>query len=321
MKNNSNVNTANSPDAAVRTSLVSVIIPCFNDGQYIQEALLSLAAQTYNNIEVIIIDDGSDDPETVDIIGKIHFPRLKILHTDHLRPAGARNAGILQASGVYILPLDADDTIEPTYIEKAVRILDAQPEVGIVYCHADLFGIETGKWELADYSLKTQLVDNCIFVTSMFRREDWEAVGGFSTDFIYGLEDYDFWLSIIELGREVVQLPGILFHYRIKSGSRSSAFKNSLDKIQQTYIMLYERHKELYLKNIDMYCLELRRVLNHYIWMLQTKANSDNGFKPILQEWNTLGMRRPRLAAFVIGASHRFVRIKNLLRRLFHLSR
>ncbi|MBQ6527691.1 MAG: glycosyltransferase family 2 protein, partial [Clostridia bacterium] len=103
--------------------LVSVIMPCYNDGKYIAESVASLSGQTYSNLELIIIDDGSDDPETVAALDKIAFPKLKVLHTNHVGPAGARNCGIAQAKGVYILPLDADDTIDPSYIAKAVAVM------------------------------------------------------------------------------------------------------------------------------------------------------------------------------------------------------
>ena len=100
--------------------LVSVVMPCYNDGPYIEEAVDSLRKQTWTNLELIIIDDGSDDGETVQMIEQTPFPRKKILHTSHIGPAAARNKGISEAEGGFILPLDADDTIDETYIQKAM---------------------------------------------------------------------------------------------------------------------------------------------------------------------------------------------------------
>lgn len=240
---------------------VSVIMPCYNDGQYIQEAVASLREQTYASIELIIIDDGSDDGTTLPLIEALDFPTLQVLHTKHVGPAAARNRGIAAAKGTYILPLDADDTIEPDYIQRGVDVLEKRPEVGVVYCHADLFDQQTGPWALPDYSLKTELLDNCIFVTALFRKADWEAVGGFCEDFRAGMEDYDFWLSIIELGREVHQFPETLFHYRIKPQSRTTRFNKSYADVQETYVKLYQRHRSLYAKHMDDYCMELRRNL------------------------------------------------------------
>ena len=238
---------------------VSVIMPCYNDGQYIEEALYSLRAQTYLNWELIVIDDGSDEPETLRVLEQLEeMPYVRLLHTNHVRPAGARNAGIRAARGTYILPLDADDTIEPTYMEKAVRILYENPSVGVVYCRADLFGEQSGPWYLPDYSLRAMLQDNIVFVTSMFRREDWERVGGFNTNMHAGMEDYDFWLSILELDREVVQIPEVLFHYRIKPKSRTTGFQDSVEQIKETYHTLYRNHTALYEKHRELYDLSMR---------------------------------------------------------------
>ena len=238
---------------------VSVIMPCYNDGQYIEEALYSLRAQTYLNWELIVIDDGSDEPETLRVLEQLEeMPYVRLLHTNHVRPAGARNAGIRAARGTYILPLDADDTIEPTYMEKAVRILNENPSVGVVYCRADLFGEQSGPWYLPDYSLRAMLQDNIVFVTSMFRREDWERVGGFNTNMHAGMEDYDFWLSILELDREVVQIPEVLFHYRIKPKSRTTGFQDSVEQIKGTYHTLYRNHTALYEKHRELYDLSMR---------------------------------------------------------------
>ena len=238
---------------------VSVIMPCYNDGQYIEEALYSLRAQTYLNWELIVIDDGSDEPETLRVLEQLEeMPYVRLLHTNHVRPAGARNAGIRAARGTYILPLDADDTIEPTYMEKAVRILNENPSVGVIYCRADLFGEQSGPWYLPDYSLRAMLQDNIVFVTSMFRREDWERVGGFNTNMHAGMEDYDFWLSILELDREVVQIPEVLFHYRIKPKSRTTGFQDSVEQIKETYHTLYRNHTALYEKHRELYDLSMR---------------------------------------------------------------
>ena len=238
---------------------VSVIMPCYNDGQYIEEALYSLRAQTYLNWELIVIDDGSDEPETLRVLEQLEeMPYVRLLHTNHVRPAGARNAGIRAARGTYILPLDADDTIEPTYMEKAVRILNENPSVGVVYCRADLFGEQSGPWYLPDYSLRAMLQDNIVFVTSMFRREDWERVGGFNTNMHAGMEDYDFWLSILELDREVVQIPEVLFHYRIKPKSRTTGFQDSVEQNKETYHTLYRNHTALYEKHRELYDLSMR---------------------------------------------------------------
>ena len=246
---------------------VSVIMPCYNDGQYIQEAIRSVREQTYTNWELIIVDDGSDDQDTIHIISDIHDSQIRVLHSDHLRPAGARNYGIEQATGKYILPLDSDDRIDRTYMEKAVKIIESSPETGIVYCKADLFGEKSGAWDLPDYSFQAMLLDNIIFVTALFCREDWEKAGGFNTTMVAGMEDYDFWLSIMESGKKVYQIPEVLFHYRIKPVSRTTSFQDSCEQVQATYRQMYLNHMDFYKEHSTEYAMVLRDALIEQIFL------------------------------------------------------
>ena len=242
-------------------------MPCFNDGAYIMEAIQSLENQSYHDYELLVIDDGSDDIQTIEILNSLDREYLTLLKTNHLGPSGARNYGIEHSNGEYILPLDSDDKIEPTYIEQAVRILKEDKNVGVVYCHADLFGEQTGKWELPEYSLEGMLLDNIVFVTALFRKEDWETVGGFRTNMKHGMEDYDFWLSILEIGKEIYQLPEVLFHYRIKPKSRTTQFQENVTVVQQTYQMIYYNHPKLYDKYRDEYAVILRDALIDQIFL------------------------------------------------------
>lgn len=246
---------------------ISVIMPCYNDGIYIMEAIDSVKAQTYRNWELIIIDDGSDDEETINIISQIQDPRITILHTDHLRPAGARNFGIRHAKGTYILPLDSDDKIEQTYMARAIQILEENQNIGVVYCKARLFGEKSGLWELPEYSFRTMLLDNIVFVTALFYKSDWEKAGGFSTTMAAGMEDYDFWLSIMELGKEIYQIPEVLFYYRIKPVSRTTKFQDNCEQVQQTYRQMYNNHKDFYHKHMDDYAVILRDALIEQIFL------------------------------------------------------
>lgn len=241
--------------------LVSVIMPCYNDGQYIEEAIESIKEQTYCDWELLIIDDGSDDEETVRIINNINDDRIMILHTEHLRPAGARNFGIQHARGKYILPVDSDDKIDSTYMEKAVKVIESDEKIGVVYCEADLFGEKSGKWDLPAYSFEKILLDNVVFVTALFYREDWEKIGGFNINMAAGMEDYDFWLGILELGKDIYQIPEILFHYRIKPISRTTGFQSNYVQMQEVYRQMYDNHHKFYEKYKEEYAKTLRDAL------------------------------------------------------------
>lgn len=248
-------------------SKVSVIMPCYNDGAYIEEAVESVFSQTYKNIELIVIDDGSDDEYTVQVLKRLSHSNIKVIRTQRLRPAGARNVGIAEASGIYILPLDADDKIEPEYVEKAVKIMEENKQIGVVYCYADLFGEKTGRWDLPNYAFDKMLLDNIVFVSALFYKKDWEKVGGFRAGMKYGMEDYDFWLSIMELGKEIYQIPEVLFHYRIKPKSRTTEFMTNPEIVKQTYRDIYLNHPQLFEKYKDQYAIILRDALIEQIFI------------------------------------------------------
>ena len=230
---------------------ISVIIPCFNDAAYLAETLQSLDEQSYQNFEIILVDDASTDAKTQMILEKLSHPKLTLIQLEsNSGPAVARNRGIENAKGKYILPLDADDKIAPTFLEKAKQVLDENHNIGIVYCEAEFFGGKTGKWELPAYSFPEILVANMIFATGMYRKEDWKSVGGYNENMRQGNEDYDFWLSILELGREVYQIPEVLFYYRIKERSRTTQLNDDPNKEIDTYTQIFHNHQKLYLDNI-----------------------------------------------------------------------
>ena len=241
---------------------VSVIIPCYNQGQYVMETLASVLKQTYQNIAVIIVNDGSDDQDTISILNQIDLETVQVLHTTNQGLAAARNNGIEAAKGDLILPLDADDLIDPGYVEQAVASFKGNTALGIVYCRARLFGSVNTEWLLPPYSLPEMLLDNVIFCSAMFRQSDWEAVGGYDSGMIYGWEDYDFWLSLIERGREVYQIPEILFSYRVSSDSMVRS-KERWQKVAM-FKRIFERHKKLFSSHIDVWIDTLLDVREPY---------------------------------------------------------
>ncbi len=198
---------------------VSVIIPCFNDGVFIDEAVDSVLRQTYRDIEIVIVDDGSDDGETRERLQRYERPSVRVIFTSNKGLSTARNTAIAHANGEYVLPLDADDRIHETYVEKAVRVMDGDSALGIVYCEAELFGEQTGVWDLPEYSFERILLQNMIFCSALMRKKDIEQVGGYNVNMTSGHEDWDLSLSLIGLGRKVYKIPESLFFYRIKQGS------------------------------------------------------------------------------------------------------
>lgn len=167
--------------------------------------------------------------------------------------------------------------------------MNKNPNVGIVYCFAELFGEQSGRWDLPEYSFEKMLLDNIIFVTGMFRKEDWEKVGGYNTSLIHGMEDYDFWLSILELDREVIQIKKVLFYYRIKPTSRTTNFMKDISTVKETYREIYLNHPTLFSNYKDNYAMVLRDALIEQIY-LNKKITSLNPFLDKLKKIRLIKM-------------------------------
>lgn len=198
--------------------LVSIIIPSYNQGEYLSEALDSILVQTYKNWECIIIDDGSID--NTKLIANIYCSKDSRIHYIFQENQGvvvARNNAIAQSHGEYILPLDADDKIDKSYIEKGVSVLDTSLNIGILYSKAKKFGTQSGEFFLPPFSREKMIIMNCIPNSAIFRRDDFDRVGGYHMNMREGYEDWDLWLSIIELGRQVYMIPDFMCYFRFKS--------------------------------------------------------------------------------------------------------
>jgi len=239
---------------------VSIIMPCYNHGQYIYEAIDSVLNQTFQNFEIVIINDGSTDPQTIEILKNIHHPKIKVLHTSNQGLASARNNGIREAQAPIILPLDSDDKIAPTYLEKSVKILQSNEEIGIVYCLAEFFGEKHGKWLLPEYSLKEMLFHNLIFHCAFFWRSDWEKLNGYNPNMKYGWEDWDFWLSIISTGKKVHRIPEVLHEYRVRKSSMVHAM-TELDKVKM-HAQIFRNHQDFYISNLEDIIEEIYHLQN-----------------------------------------------------------
>lgn len=225
---------------------VSVIVPCYNQGQWVDDAVDSALAQTLDDIEIIVVDDGSTCEMTRGKLAAYDRPKTRVIRTENQGLSAARNSGIRTADSEYILPLDADDRIGPTYLAKAVELLVGDTQLGIIYCQAELFGELCGPWPLPEFTVPKMLTGNVIFCSGVFRRADWEAVGGYSAEFQTGWEDYDFWLALLELGRRVYRIPHVLFYYRQHEGSMVRCISPEDKKV--LFRRIRERHAQLYAK-------------------------------------------------------------------------
>ena len=226
--------------------LVSIIVPCYKQDGYLPETLDCILAQTYQNWECIVIDDGSPD-NTEEVAGEYvkKDSRIKYMRQENQGVSSARNNAIRQSLGKYILPLDADDLIAPTYLEEAVDYLENHPEVKVVYCQAEKFGAVNCKWDLSDYDFNKMLFENLLFCTALFRRSDYDKCGGYNENMKAGVEDWDFWLSLLGPDDKVYRIDKVLFYYRIKEVSRNTVAKDD-DKMMALRRIIYNNHKEYY---------------------------------------------------------------------------
>lgn len=250
-----------------KKDLVSIIIPCFNQGAYLDETLNSVFAQTYKNTEVILVDDGSTDAQTVEKIGSLSHQKLKIFRTKNQGVSNARNYAIAASRGNYILPLDGDDKIDPTYVEKAMGIITAQGPFTVVYCEAAVFGDLNMKWMLPPFSLKGILKENMVFCSALFSRKLFIRTGGFNPNMQTGWEDWDFWLSAIENGAKFYRLPEVLFYYRMVQKSRNASL--DVQRMKTMYAQLFHNHPRLFLENIEA-------ILDDYVELKEQERRNRN---------------------------------------------
>lgn len=265
---------------------ISVIIPCYNNGLYIKETLDSVLKQSFQDFEIIIVNDGSSDSYTNELLKDLNYPKTKVIHTKNRGVSSARNTAIQSSSGEYILPLDSDDLIHESYLEKANTILDENKDIAIVYCEAEFFGDKSGKWELPPYSLREMLFRNMIFCTGLYRRADYDKTSGYDESMPL-MEDQDFWLSIIELeNKEVHCIPEVLFFYRIhKNGTIQSILKNKQQSYYKNYKKLFSNHKEFYSNHAELIFDEW---LKEYLRFSPDKKGIAVAFMEILDQNNFL---------------------------------
>jgi glycosyltransferase involved in cell wall biosynthesis len=228
---------------------VSVIIPCYNSGKFIEDTVDSVLASSFTDFEIIIVNDGSTDEHTNQVLANFNKPKTKIITTQNQGVVKARNTAVNNSSGKYILPLDADDKISPDYMKLAVQYLDIQPALGIVYCNVEMFGAKSGPFILPDYTVETMLKQSIIIVSAFFRREDFDKIGGWDPEMDYFYEDWDFWISIIELGREVYKIRDTHFYYRMVPNSRTHTRDWAEGKNVGVLLnRLYKKHVPIYVK-------------------------------------------------------------------------
>ncbi|MBK9176757.1 MAG: glycosyltransferase [Flavobacteriales bacterium] len=207
---------------------VSVVVTCYNLGGFLMEALHSIPP----GCEVIVVDDGSTDPETVAVLDALDTEQYVVLRQPNLGLARARNNGIRIAKGICIIPLDADNRLRPAMVDRTLEILGARADVDIVHGDGEYFGERQGRWMVGPFDFALMIERNRIDACAGFRRSLWERVGGYDENMpVMGYEDWDFWLRCSVAGAAFHYVPEILFDYRVRGGSMLTETMRNRDQL------------------------------------------------------------------------------------------
>jgi glycosyltransferase involved in cell wall biosynthesis len=225
---------------------VSVIIPCYNQVEFLEEAIASVKNQTFKDYEIIIVNDGSTEHNAIDLINDFASFNIFIIHEINKGVSAARNKGIELAQGEFILPLDADDEIHPHYLEEAVEMLENKKQFEIVITGVKYFGALQHEEYLPEYSRKQHLLQNLFFNTSLFRKKSFFNAGGYDEDFKTGWEDWDFYLRLINNESQIGFIPKYYYNYRIKKTSRNADLIDNKKNIVEQ--QLFRKYLDEYIK-------------------------------------------------------------------------
>lgn len=244
------------------------VIPCYNHGVFVADAVRSCLAQAGGAVEVVVVDDGSDDGTTPQACDALEAPRVRVVHQPNAGLPAARNAGAALAEGAQLVFLDADDWIEPDFVATLTRALEDDPSASHAYCHERLTDLGQGVvWRVPRWDPIQLLVTNLHPVTCLVRRECFEAVGGFDATMTRGYEDWDLWLRFATRGWHGVRVPEVLFNWR--RHRRQTMIDDASSRHGELYRRLLENHRaffEAHAMDVAVRAGELLRVADaHWI--------------------------------------------------------
>ncbi|ETT50047.1 glycosyl transferase family protein [Paenibacillus sp. FSL R7-269] len=245
---------------------LSIIIPYYNLGTHIEETMQSALKTEYDNFEIIIVNDGSNDPLSIDVLEKYRskVPKIKVVDISNKGLANARNVGAINAEGEYIAFLDADDLIEPHFYPKAIKILDSYANVSFVYSWLEYFGNASNTWPTFNTEFPYLLASNMLSAFVVVRRQDFIEYGLNKDEMEYGMEDYEGWISMCAKGCLGVSIPEALVKYRVRTNSMSRQFNRDM------IIYLRERMASINSPVYEKYGAELFKLVDAngpgYLW-------------------------------------------------------
>lgn len=225
--------------------LTTFVIPCYNHGQFVADAARSCLDQTHAPVEVIIVDDGSDDGTTPQACAALEPLGVRVIHQANSGLPAARNAGAADARGDYLVFLDADDWIEPTFLTRLHEAIAPDPDASHAYCQERLTDLGNNViWRVPEWDPILLLVTNLHPVTCLIRRDRFEAAGGFDETMTDGYEDWDLWLRFAARGWKGIRVREPLFNWR--RHSHQTMVDGSMARHETLYRRLLENHREFF---------------------------------------------------------------------------
>lgn len=222
---------------------VSVVVPCFNGGRYIDQLLACLERQTFRDFEIVIVDDGSTEPATRDKLASLG-PAIRVFHQSNLGPGAARNTGFRHASASLVFTLDCDDTIEPQTLEMLRGLMkDAPGNIGLAFSDLRMEGASEAIIS-RNFNAFDLLFSNTVSAGMMIRKSVWQAVGGYDETMRDGYEDWEFPLRIALAGYRGVNVKQPLYNYRVSP--RGLMFGRSTELHSRLWRDMREKHKDAY---------------------------------------------------------------------------
>ena len=228
------------------SSELSIVIPTHDDATWLVEAVASVEECAGEAHEILVLDDGTTDPESLRILDRLRAAGRPVLRQANAGLSAARNALIRAARGRYILPLDADNRLRPGFIEGALAAFRDDPGLGVVYGDRILVGARTGHLQTPDFNLRSIVHRNEIDACAMFRRDLWCDVGGYDTE-LRGFEDWEFWLHAGKRRWRFLHLPQVAFEYRVRPDSLLARCRTPAG-YRMLRRRLWQRHADLLLE-------------------------------------------------------------------------
>ncbi len=224
----------------------SIIIPVYNNGPCLRNAVESVRAQTLPDFEIVLWDDGTTDQATLDVLNGLTGPGIQKYGADNQGVVGARNSAVSKSKGEFIIFLDPDDALEPTYLEKALIAFSRYPDIDLVAPTTRVVqdGVADIIWH-PEFNAKLLPYHNTVPIATAFRRRVWDAVGGMSEHMSGGFEDWAFWRNVTSRGYrgQVLKDPLFRYTYSPTSGRDADAHKVRDDLERRIKIMYPVFHK------------------------------------------------------------------------------